>query len=138
MIIHPEQYFGKWISHKDVTLEIIDNAKALCIAVNRLIASMEMTGFVFKINPLTGTIIGGESLGGFRPQDCPIGAPKSAHKQGQAVDIYDPDNAIDNWLTGHQALLKDYGLYFEHPTATPRWSHWSTRKPKSGRTFFYP
>ena len=138
MILHPEQYFGKWLTSKDVTLEIIDNAKYLCLAVNELIADMEGAGFVFKINSLTGTIIGGETLGGFRPQDCPIGAPKSAHKQGLAVDLFDPDNAIDTWLLAHQAELKQYGLYFEHPTATPRWSHWSIRKPKSGRRFFYP
>ena len=138
MNLHPEQYFGKWLKSKDVTIEIIDNAKRLCAAVNRLISVMELTGFEFKINPITGTIVGGETLGGFRPQDCPIGAPLSAHKQGLAVDLFDPDNKIDSWLIGHQKLLKDYGLYFEHPTATPRWSHWSIRKPRSGRLFFYP
>lgn len=133
-----EQYFGKWLTHKDVTMAIIDNAKGLCIAVNKLIMAMEATGFEFKINPLTQSLIGGETLGGFRPQDCPIGAPSSAHKQGLAVDIYDPDNAIDAWLVKNQATLKDFGLYFEHPTATPRWSHWTVRAPKSGRRFFYP
>jgi hypothetical protein len=99
---------------------------------------MEATGLRFTINPLTQSLVGGETLGGFRPQDCPIGAPQSAHKQGLAVDIYDPDNKIDNWIIGHQQVLKEFGLYFEHPTATPRWSHWTTRKPASGRRIFYP
>lgn len=138
MKLHVEQYFGKWLNHKDVTMPIIDNAKLLVERANRLISVMEATGLELKINPLTQSIVGGETLGGFRPQDCPIGAPMSAHKQGLAVDIYDPDNAIDNWLVGHQKILKDYGLYFEHPSATPRWSHWSIRAPKSGRRFFYP
>ena len=138
MKLHPEQYFGKWLKSKDVNIELIDNAKRLCAAVNKLIEVMEQTGFVFKINAFTGTIVGGETLGGFRPQDCEIGAPKSAHKQAMAVDLFDPDNAIDHWLVAHQALLKQYGLYFEHPSATPRWSHWTIRAPKSGKRFFYP
>jgi len=138
MMLHVEQYFGKWLQHKDVTLAIIDNAKDLCERSNRLIAIMEDTGLELQINPLTQSLVGGETLGGFRPQDCPLGAPMSAHKQGMAVDLYDPDNRIDNWLVGHQKALEQYGLYFEHPSATPRWSHWGTRKPKSGRRFFYP
>lgn len=138
MKLHVEQYFGKWLAHKDVTIHIIDNAKSLVAASNKLIEAMEMTGLTFTINPITQSLVGGETLGGFRPQDCPIGAPMSAHKQGLAVDIYDPDNRIDNWIIGHQALLNQFGLYFEHPTATPRWSHWSIRKPKSGRRLFYP
>jgi hypothetical protein len=138
MKLHTEQYFGKWLGHKDVTMPIIDNAKRLVDACNKLIAAMESTGLTFTINPITQSLVGGETLGGFRPQDCPIGAPQSAHKQGLAVDIYDPDNRIDNWIIGHQKILNEFGLYFEHPTATPRWSHWSTRKPKSGRRIFYP
>lgn len=132
------QYFGKYLKHIDATTERKDNAEKLVIAVNRLIDIMVMAGVTFRTNPLTGSIVGGETLGGFRPQNCPIGAPASAHKQGLAVDIYDPDGKIDDWLISHQLELKQYGLYFEHPTATRGWSHWSTRKPRSGRTFFYP
>jgi hypothetical protein len=138
MKLHVEQYFGNWLQHKDVTMPIIDNAKALVEACNKLIEAMELTGVEFTINPMTQSIIGGETLGGFRPQDCPIGAPQSAHKQGLAVDIYDPDNKIDNWIIGHQKILHQYCLYFEHPIATPRWSHWSIRRPKSGKRIFYP
>jgi len=137
-MLHVEQYFGKWLGSKDVTMPIIDNAKRLVDSCNRLISAMELTGINFTVNPLTQSLVGGETLGGFRPQDCPIGAPKSGHKQGLAVDIYDPENQIDNWIFGHQKSLDQYGLYFEHPTATPWWSHWSIRKPPSGRRIFYP
>jgi hypothetical protein len=133
-----EQYFGKYLHHKDVTPERRANAEKLVDTVNRLYDIMVAAGVVFKSNPLTGSIVGGETLGGFRPQDCPIGAPASAHKQGLAVDLYDPDGTIDSWLVSHQLALKPYGLFFEHPTATPRWSHWTIRAPKSGRRFFYP
>lgn len=138
MKLHVEQYFGKWLKSKDVTIAIIDNAKALVNECNRLIERLEGEGVILIINPLTQSLIGGETLGGFRPQDCPIGAPQSAHKQGLAVDIYDPDNKIDNWLYKNQSALKEFKLYFEHPAATNHWSHWSLRAPKSGRRFFYP
>lgn len=138
MKLHIEQYFGKWLTHKDVTLVIIDNAKALCTEVDKLIARMELDGFIFKINPNTQSIVGGETLGGFRPQDCALGAPLSAHKQGLAVDLYDPDNAIDAWIQAHPLLIKEFNLFFEHPSATPYWSHWTIRAPKSRRKVFYP
>lgn len=138
MKLHVEQYFGKWLNSKDVTIEIIDNAKLLVLSCNRLIGEMEFHGVKFRENPFTHCIIGGETLGGFRPQNCTLGAPMSAHKQGLAVDLYDPDNKIDDWLYSHQSMLKEFGLYFEHPKATNTWSHWTIRKPKSGNRFFYP
>lgn len=133
-----EQYFGKYLHHKDATPEKRENAEKLVAAANRLINLMVMDGVKFKTNPLTGSIVGGETLGGFRPLDCPIGASASAHKQGMAVDVYDPNGEIDSWLLSHQLALKPFGLFFEHPTATKGWSHWSIRAPKSGRRFFYP
>lgn len=89
-----------------------------------------------RINPRTHTYVAGETYGGFRPQDCPQGAPHSSHKQGQAVDIYDPDNALDNYVT--DAILEAYGLYREAPSATLRWCHLSDRPPGSGKRTFQP
>ena len=132
------QYFGKWVTSPDITPEISANAKLLVEACNKLIAHMLEHGFVFEINDFTNSIVGGETLGGFRPQSCKIGAPRSAHKQGMAVDIFDPENKIDNWLWENKHILDKFNLYFEHPSATPRWSHWTIRKPASGRRFFYP
>jgi hypothetical protein len=133
-----EALFGKYFKHTDATNAIKENADAFIAKVNALIEVMQEDKVVFATNPLTGTIVGGETLGGFRPQDCPIGASKSAHKQGLAVDLYDPEGKIDLWLQSHASTLRAYGLYFEHPKATPRWSHWTSRAPKSGRLFFYP
>lgn len=133
-----EDYFGQWADHPDVTDEIRANAETLIYAVNALIAAVEAGGAAFNINPNTRTIVSGSQFGGFRPQDCPIGAPQSAHKQGMAVDIYDPDNDIDEWLWQHRVWLDRYGLYFEATQSTPGWSHWSTRAPGSGKRFFLP
>jgi hypothetical protein len=133
-----EQLFGKYGSTPDATPEYKANGAVLVRTVNVLMAYMINAGITFKINPLTGSVVSGESLGGFRPKSCPIGASHSAHKEGMAVDIYDPDGKIDSWLFAHEPLLAHFGLYFEHPTATPSWSHWSTRAPTSGHRFFYP
>lgn len=80
--------------------------------------------------------VSGKTEGGFRLPDCPQGAPNSSHKQAKAVDVYDPDNAIDDWITDD--ILASAGLYREHPDSTPTWCHLTTRAPGSGHRTFYP
>lgn len=133
-----EQYFGKWANHPDVTPDIRANAINLVNAVNPLIDFCKRGGIEFPINPSTGCIVSGTTLGGFRPQSCTIGAPQSAHKQGLAVDIYDPHNEIDVFLEAHIDQLAQFGLWFEASAYTNGWSHWSIKQPKSGRRFFIP
>jgi len=57
-------------------------------------------------------------------------------KNGRGVDIYDPENALDNWLT--DAILERHGLFRESPLHTPRWCHLTDRAPKSGKRTFLP
>ncbi len=67
-------------------------------------------------------------------------APHSRHLTCQAVDIHDPDGAIDAFLmtdAGQQALA-EIGLWMEHPASTKGWSHWQTVPPASGHRVFYP
>jgi hypothetical protein len=52
------------------------------------------------------------------------------------VDIFDPYNHIDDWIT-RNVLLK-FDLYREHPDCTENWLHLSTRAPKSGTRTFLP
>lgn len=134
-----DQYAGKWIDGDDFARLGRDNAEdKLLPAVNRLIEVAKNDGVVFKINPATGSIVSGETLGGFRPQSCTIGAPKSNHKIGMAVDIYDPDEKIDTWCMNNLDKLEECGIWLEHPSATKSWSHWQCVGPKSGRRVFYP
>jgi hypothetical protein len=133
-----EELYGKWLNHPDATKERKEDSGLFLVLVNALIKTMNDDGFAFKVNPITGSVVGGETYGGFRPQSCPLGAPQSAHKEGIAVDMFDPDNAVDEWLLAHPLAINNIELYFEHPQATPHWSHWSMRKPKSGRKFFMP
>jgi hypothetical protein len=107
------------------------------------------TGGVCPINPHTNCEIsgspGGDGDGGFRSPGSRTGAPNSAHRDGLAVDDYDPGNAFDDWLTtfdedggARNAMLALHGLYREAPEATPGWAHIQTRAPASGRRTFAP
>lgn len=136
MIITIDEYFGKWA--KFGNSEINENAANLLDAVNKLADYAIEDGVEFKINPVTGSVVSGSEYGGFRPQSCPMGAKYSSHKLGLAVDLYDPDGAIDDWCMENQDKLKECGLYLEHPDATISWCHVSKKAPKSGKRVFYP
>lgn len=132
------QYSGKWGEEFASNPSYAVNACKLLDQVNSLLDYLETQGCELKTNPITGCLIGGESYGGFRPQSCPIGAPLSAHKTGEAVDIFDPLNTLDNFITKNPELLVRFGLYREAPEATAHWCHLSTRAPHSGNRTFFP
>ncbi len=136
-MITVEQYFGPWKDSPDATLERRRNAMRLLESVNPLLEAYIADGHELKMNPATGTLVSGETLGGFRPQSCQIGAPSSAHKQARAVDVYDPDGHLDLWLNDETRLVQ-FGLYREHPDATRSWCHLTDRPPGSGRRTFMP
>ena len=129
-------YFGHWADHPAATPERKAAAAALLDAVNPLLMEAEANGIWIQTNPHTSTMVSGETFGGFRPQDCPIGAPHSSHKEARAVDVYDPDNALDRWLT--DARLEAHGLYREAPASTNTWCHLTDRAPGSGHRTFQP
>lgn len=124
-----EHYFRDF----DYTQEQAQNAVELLRRVNHLLSYAEEDwGIELKVNKKTGCLISGDTYGGFRPLDCPIGAEKSAHKQAMAVDIYDPENKLDAWL--NDAILIKFDLFREHPDKTDTWLHLQTRVTKR-RTF---
>jgi hypothetical protein len=129
-------YFGPWLNHPDATDERKANAQALLDRVSNLLDDAFLYYVDLVDNPVTGTLISGKTYGGFRPQDCPQGAPNSSHKVGRGVDIYDPQNYLDNWIT--DAILEKHGLYREAPLYTPRWCHLTDRAPGSGKRSFMP
>lgn len=133
-----EQYVGPYRASTDWTVERQMNAQKLLAAAFLLSGFMEDDGIVFPVNPATKTQVSGRGNGGFRPQACPIGAPRSNHKQGNALDWYDPDEQIDNWCYKHTGVLQACGIWLEHPDATPGWSHWQRVPPGSGSRIFVP
>lgn len=130
------QYLGQ--HSKAATPAHRKNAAALLVAVEALYVEAVLDGVEFPVNPATGSQISGQTYGGYRPADCPIGATNSAHKQGMAVDLYDPDGKIGAWCLANQSKLKKHCIFIEHPSKTPAWSHWSIKPPKSGKQVFYP
>ncbi len=132
------EYFGRWLTHEDATAERKANATKLFVRVSELMDLAIADGVIFQTNPNTKTQVAGEFYGGFRPQACTQGAAHSAHKEGLAIDLYDPDNAIDKWIMAHQAYLERCGIYIEHPDSTPHWCHMSIKAPGSGRHVFNP
>ena len=132
------QYVGVHRSSPDWTAVREQNATKLLAACCALEVEMARMGVKFPDNPKTRNGVSGETFGGFRPQDCPIGAANSRHKQGQAVDRYDPDGKIDAWCMAHQDRLAAYGIWLESPESTPGWSHWQCVGVPSGNRVFYP
>lgn len=127
-------YFGPWITHKDATPDRKAAAALMLSKVNALLKDAVALGL--QDNPVTGTMVSGLDLGGFRPQACQVGAKTSSHKEGRGIDIYDPDNHLDQWLT--DAVLEEHDLYREAPASTPHWCHLTDRPPLSKRRTFQP
>lgn len=127
-------YFGPWITHKDATPDRQAAAVLMLSKVNALLK--QARNLALRDNPVTGTMVSGLDLGGFRPQSCQVGAKTSSHKEGRGIDIYDPDNHLDDWIT--DAVLEVYDLYREAPASTPGWVHLTDRPPLSKHRTFKP
>lgn len=133
------EYAGPWGRSLDWTDEHRLNAKdRLLPALWALEKIMRADGVDFPDSPVTHSGVSGQTLGGFRPQVCSQGASHSKHKEGLAVDRYDPDGKIDAWCTAHLPELERCGIWIESPVATPGWSHWQCVPPRSGRRVFLP
>ena len=135
-----EQYYGKKLCDPQVTKTIMANSIDLLARVNALLTEYEeKTGQKVKIDKDTGTQIsgskGGSGDGGFRLANSKTGAARSAHKEGKAVDVYDPDNKLDDWITDKR--LEKLELYREHPDHTKGWCHLSNRSPRSGTRSYH-
>lgn len=133
-----QEYFSKWLGSVDITEERKVNAVKLLTACDALYRLAVQDDVYFPFNSRTQSRVSGETYGGFRPQDYPIGSNRSAHKEALAVDIYDPRGDIDNWCFDHQDKLEQCGIYIEAPNKTVGWSHWTIRAPGSGKRVFMP
>jgi hypothetical protein len=94
----------------------------------------ERLGVILYINTWPG---GSFEYSGFRPPGCLVGASKSQHKFGRAIDIKTADNResgaqmIRDEITTHYKTYKDLGLTtIEHEDFAPTWCHLDTRQTK--------
>lgn len=141
MTISAEDYFGPRLGHAEITPAIEEAATGLLFRVNKLLDRAYSEGaYGMDDDPDTGTQVsgsrGGSGDGGWRPSGAKTGAPNSKHKTAHAVDVYDPNETLDDWLTDE--LLTTYGLYREAPDSTPGWTHLSDVAPGSGKRTFQP
>jgi hypothetical protein len=132
------QYVGPHLRSKDWTAQRQISSGILLQRVNALMLLAEADGVTFPVNPKTGSQISGQTFGGFRPQDCPQGAPNSNHKEGKGIDLYDPANEIDAWCLTNLDKLEQCEIWIEHPSKTSGWSHWQSISPRSGNRVYIP
>lgn len=108
--------------------------------VNRLLVYAALGGVALSNHPTNGSLVSS----GWRPpavnRATLRAAPNSKHMTGRALDVYDPDGDLDEWLVTDKgrAALESVGLWMEHPAATKGWSHLQSVPPGSGRRVFYP
>jgi len=126
--------------HQAMSPTIERNATRTVNIVNALMAKALADGIHFALNPNTKTPVSS----GWRPPavnaGTPGAAPNSKHMTGEAIDLYDPDGDIDEWLLSEagQSAMTLLGLWHEHPSATKGWAHVQIVPPRSGRRTFYP
>lgn len=139
-IITLDDYFGPYKDHPGAQAAlIVEHATKLLSLANEFLTLADEDGVELEINPLDGNEISGEGNGGFRPQDCPVGAPLSAHKDARGIDHTDRKRALVRWaLTDGLEHAERLGLYFEHPQWTRSWLHMQWGAPHSGNRFFVP
>jgi hypothetical protein len=137
-MITVEDYFKAYTGHPEITPAIKANAVAMLQKVNELRRRASDDGVEFKVNPISGTSVAGETNGGFRPSASTVGAPASKHKQGRAVDNYDPDRRFASWCIAHEDDLRELRLHMERSEWTPSWVHLQDVAPLSGLTYFIP
>ncbi|MGH7605397.1 MAG: hypothetical protein ACRENK_15555 [Gemmatimonadaceae bacterium] len=129
-------YKGRDVAYaSELTPEIQANAAITVAKCNELLAS-------FYASQAQGSYRTVNS--GWRPPEVNAttlnAKPNSKHMTGQACDLSDDDEALDNWclsVEGTAALVR-IGLWQESPASTPRWCHIQVVAPASGRRVFIP
>lgn len=140
-LITQDAYFGL-MSHKEPpTLEVLENANELIKRVNLLLESLTTTNISAILVPVVNS--------GWRPASynatIPNAAKNSKHILGQAVDIADPMEEFDAYVSKFDSegglknsLLEQFELWREAPIATRGWIHLASVPPPSGKRTFIP
>lgn len=140
LVVTLEQYAGPYLAHRDFTLERRSAAISFLGAVNAGLRMAQDDGLVLEINPATGSLISGSGNGGFRPQDCPIGASRSSHKRAIGIDLKEIiGRELARWSLRNRDRLRACGIQaMERPQWTPTWVHWQGDPVASGNFAFVP
>lgn len=144
MIHLADYYMGRDQTHGHLLgSDLRSNAARTVQVANAMLVLAKTAGVSLESSPRTGTIVSS----GWRPPDIngatPGAAARSLHMQCLAVDLYDADGDLDDWLLSvSDTVLRDLGLWMEHPAATKGWAHVQLRPQgsfaRAGRRWFYP
>jgi len=118
---------------REWSFDIRDNAELLLKRVNLLLAKF----YADTGHPCPAVTSGWRTVEINRRVG---GASNSKHLSGEAIDLRDTDNALDEWLLsppGRMALV-ECNLYLEHPDNTFGWCHLQCCPPRSGNRVFRP
>ena len=133
-------YMGRDRTHGHLLgTELRANAEVTVARVNRVLIRAQQAGVPLEDHPVTHSPLSS----GWRPPDINAATPRAAlrslHIQCAACDVFDPEGVLDDWLLANaDTVLKEIGLWLEHPAATKGWAHLQTMPPGSGRRVFYP
>lgn len=125
----------------DVPLTHQQNLQELLKRVNKVLEAYGQASYIVtsgyrsaqQHKRIYDTINLKRSKNGQPPLAIPLG---SAHLQGMAVDIYDPDLHLTDWLKNDRVgitMLQTHDLYCEDGNAN--WVHFQTRPTKYGHWF---
>lgn len=141
MITLTDFWMGRDATHATAMTPLIEKEAALIVGLaNQLSTYAKAAGVRLVANPRTGSLVSS----GWRPPainaGTPGAAPNSKHMTAQAIDLYDPEGELDEWLitSAGQIVLQDLGLWLEHPSATKGWCHLQSVPPRSKNRVFYP
>lgn len=123
-----DYYMGRDKPHRsELTRELRANARETLRRVNAL---LRRAGLMRKV------------ASGWRPATINAAVPGAAkgskHITCLAIDLEDRNGALDAWCLANLDALEEFGLWLEHPDATPGWCHLQTQPPRSGNRVFYP
>jgi len=139
MISLSDYYLGRDKTHGHILgSDLRANAARTVEVADKLLVLAKGAGVTLESNKL-GHIVNS----GWRPPDVNAAVPgaalKSLHMRCLAIDLHDPDGDLDDWcLSNGDTVLKDLGLWLEHPAATKGWCHVQLVPPRSGKRVFYP
>lgn len=133
-----DYYMGRDAKYPlDLLTSYRHNANITVDLSNRLLVGLKVANVPLTLNA-SGSIVNS----GWRPPTVNAATPgaskTSLHMSCQAIDLYDPSGFIDEYLFHNQLILKDLGLWLEHPDSTPKWCHVQILPPRSGNRVFKP
>lgn len=127
-----------------LSTELRANAQRTVVVANELLGIAQDGGVMLTPGQY------GMVRSGWRPPEVNAATPNasktSLHMQCLAIDLEDPHGILAAWCfvncDNSGSVLRDLGLWMEHPTATPTWCHVQLRPQasfsKTGLRYFYP